>query len=143
MPTGKPEVVLSAKCALLLLSMAVCCLTHEVTPCGDDVRAVLGLEHGQARVIDKSKEDFVHVKGLPDIRVHKREEVLNGIPRSKWLDQVELWWRPYLQRSHPFPGFLDSIKSEHDESVSSGFVHKEYLSYSSEAIWSASPVVIA
>lgn len=118
MPTGKPEVI----CQINVLCLSVygsCGPTHDMSRCGDDVRAVLRLEHGQARVIDKSKEDFVHVEGLPGIRVHKREEVLNGIPRSEWLDHVDLWWRPYLQRSHPFPGFLDSIKSKHDGSVPS------------------------
>lgn len=94
-------------------------LTHDMCPRGDDVRAILRLENRQAGVINKSKKDLAHIKRLPDVWVDKREKIFNGVPRSKWFDQVELGRSSYLERSYPFSRFLNSIKPGY-RSASSG-----------------------
>lgn len=111
MPTGKPR-LFNVSILPFWLLIAACHLTHDMRPCGDDIRAILGLEDGQARVIHESKKDLAHIEWLPNIRIDQREKVFHGIPRSKWLDYVDLWWSSYLQRSYPFSSFLNSIESE-------------------------------
>ena len=115
-PTGKPEEINIIRLPYKFLSMMSpedAVLTLNMSKRRNNIRPVLGLKLGKSRVIRDAQQDLSHVKWLANVRVHKRQQVLDWVPRCYWFKQLNrLPWCPYLQRTHPLSGFSDRVESK-------------------------------
>ena len=97
------------------------------------VRAKVGLERRDSRVVDKAQHDFAHIERLTNVRVYQVQEILGIVSWRCWRVDRHGGRRSLLRKyGHPFSGFTDGV-----ESGSVNFMQRNTINgwtYSSTAI---------